>query len=251
MNGGSFPKTPQELAFVRRACQLSARILREVADKVAEGATTRELNAYAAKRIEQEGMRSAFLGEGGFPAVLCASVNSMAVHGVPTDVRLYKGDILKLDFGLIVDGWYSDVAVTVPIGKISKSAQRLLEATREALEKGIAQAAAGKRVGDISAAIQRHVEAAGFEVIRELAGHGVGRTLHEPPQVQNFGKPDTGEFLRDGMILAIEPITSLSSQHVRLAKDSFGYETTDGSLSAHFEHTVLITKKGPEILTSL
>lgn len=242
-------RTAGEIAAIRRSCTLAAAILHDVVGRVAVGKTTAELDRYAAERIQKAGARSAFFGEGGFPAALCCSVNHVAVHGVPGDTPLQSGDILGLDFGVIVDGWYSDLAVTVPVGTISSEAEKLLSTTREALGLGIAQARAGNRVGDISSAIQRRVERAGFQVIRELAGHGVGRSLHGPPQIANFGTRRSGQPLIAGMVIAIEPIVAVFTKHVKRSKDGQGYESDDGSLTAHFEHTVAITADGPEILT--
>lgn len=242
-------RSREEIEGLRRSGATAAQILQEVVALTRPGVTTNELNEVARARIVAAGARSAFHGYEKFPAALCTSVNAETVHGVPSDRPLQSGDILGLDFGVVLDGWYSDLAVTVPIGAVGVDALRLIAATREALDIGIASAKVGNRVGDISAAIQQHVEEAGFEVIRELAGHGVGRTLHEPPQVPNHGKVGIGPKLVDGMVIAIEPITAFSTQHVRRVKDGFGYETDNGSLAAHFEHTVAITKNGPEILT--
>ncbi|OHA49463.1 MAG: type I methionyl aminopeptidase [Candidatus Terrybacteria bacterium RIFCSPLOWO2_01_FULL_58_14] len=241
----------EEIAGIRRSCAAAASILQELVAYAKPGVNPLQIDEIARARIRDAGVEPAFLGYEHFPAVLCTSVNNIVVHGVPNEHPFRDGDLLGLDFGVVLDGWYSDVAVTIPIGRVGTETQRLLDVTREALDFGIAQAKPGNRVGDISAAIQRHVEAASFQVIRELVGHGVGRQLHEPPQIPNFGKPGTGPELTEGMVIAIEPITSLSSPHVRLAADGFSYETTDGSLAAHFEHTIVITSRGSQILTAV
>ncbi len=240
----------EAMTAMRRAGYIAAQILQELSALAAPGVTTKDLDDVAMKRLEGEGVKPAFLGYEQFPAVLCASINDVAVHGVPSDRLLADGDLLKLDFGVVVDGYYSDTAISVPIGAVSTDVLRLVQVTQEALKVGITAAQPGKRVGDISAAIQGHVETAGFEVVRELTGHGIGQTLHEPPQIPNAGKPDTGPELRPGMLIAIEPITTFSTQHVSLAKDGFAYVTDNNSVSAHFEHTVAITESGPVVLTS-
>lgn len=242
-------RSHQEIAALRRSGAVAAQILREIIALVRPGVTTRELDAVARTRIAAAGAQPAFQGYGGFPAALCTSVNDIAVHGVPSDRPLQSGDTLGLDFGVVLNGWYSDFAVTVPVGVVSVDALRLIAATREALDIGIAHARVGQRIGDISAAIQQHVEGAGFEVIRELAGHGVGTSLHGPPEVPNYGKAGTGLKFEEGMVFAIEPITAFSTQHVKRSKDGFGYVTDNGCLAAHFEHTIAVTKNGPEILT--
>src|SRR3989344_438078 len=242
-------KSKNDIAKMRESGGIAARILNDIASFVRPGITTKELNDRAAILIEDAGATSAFFGYENFPGVLCASLNATAVHGVPTNVPVKKGDVLGLDFGVVYGGWYSDTAITVGVGNISDTAQRLIEITRQALAQGIKAAHIGNHIGDISHAIQLYVEAARFEVIRELVGHGIGTTLHEPPQVPNFGNPGKGEKLVEGMVLAIEPIVAVSSQHVRLEEDRFGYATRNRSLAAHFEHTVAITEEGPQVLT--
>lgn len=244
-------RNADEIAALKRSGVLAAKILQEVVALTQPGVTTRELDRVAQERIQSHGAKSAFREYAKFPGALCCSVNAVAVHGAPNDTPLKDGDLLGLDFGVVLDGWYSDVAVTIAVGNVGPIEQKLLRVTREALGKGIAQAKVGNNVGDVSVAIQTHVESAGFEVIRELAGHGVGRTLHEPPQVPNYGKPGTGPKLISGIVIAIEPITAVSTKHARLSKDGLSYETNDGSITAHFEHTVAVTKDGPQILTLL
>lgn len=229
---------------------IAASILQELEEHVVPGVTTTQLNDIATKRIHEAGVKPAFLGYQGFSAALCASVNQVAVHGAPNDTPLVEGDLLKLDFGVIVDGYFSDTAMSVPVGEVSKEVMHLLKTTREALEQGILQAVFGKHVGDISHAVQTTVENEGYGVVRELTGHGIGTKLHEAPQIPNVGKAGEGEELEVGMVIAIEPITTLTSQHVVLGDDGFEYVSDDGSVSAHFEHTVAITDSGPIVLTA-
>lgn len=242
-------KSSSDIAAMRESGRVAARILLELAMLVRSGVSTRQINARAAELVKEAGVEPAFLGYENFPAVVCASVNSTAVHGLPSDVALREGDVVGLDFGVIREGWCSDTAVTVGVGKVSDEAERLISVTKEALARGIAQATIGNFVGDISYAIQNYVEERGFEVVRELVGHGIGRKLHESPQIPNFGYPQKGEELCEGMVIAIEPIIAVSSKHVKLDEDSFGYVTADRSFAAHFEHTVAIVKDGPQILT--
>ena len=242
-------KSKSDIAKMRESGGIAARILNDITGLVCPGITTNELNDRAAVLIKAAGATPAFLGYENFPGVLCASLNATAVHGIPTNIPLKEEDVLSLDFGVVYGGWYSDTAVTVGVGNVSDTAERLIEVTRQALAQGIEAAHVGNHIGDISYAIQSYVEAAGFQVIRELVGHGIGTTLHEPPQVPNFGSSGKGEKLTEGMVLAIEPIVSVSSQHVTLEEDRFGYVTRDRSCAAHFEHTVAITEDGPQVLT--
>lgn len=244
-------KTKQDIEHMRESGHLCAKILKELASMTKPGIAPQEINVKAERRIHEAGVIPAFLGYQRFPAVICASVNNMAVHGVPSKIALATGDIIGLDFGVIMDGWYSDSAVTVGVGNISYQASRLIHVTREALARGIAQAKVGNRIGDISAAIQFYVEQEEFSPIRELVGHGIGKRLHELPHVPNYGQNGSGEKIVDGMVLAIEPIISSGSPNIKEAKDGFGFETIDGSLVAHFEHTVAITTAGTEILTKM
>lgn len=243
-------KTQAELAVMRQAGAIVGDILQLLAKKVAPGMTTGELDRLARAEIKARGAKSAFLGYHGFPGVICLSVNSEVVHGIPSDKReLSEGDIIGLDFGVIVDGWYGDSAITVGVGKISDEAQRLIKVTRESLEKGIAAVTAGARVGDIGAAVQGHAESAGYSVVREFVGHGIGRALHEEPPVPNYGKAGTGPRLKPGMTIAIEPMINAGGAAVRTLEDGWTAVTQDGRLSAHFEHTVCVTDGAPVILT--
>ncbi len=244
-------KTKKDIEGMRESGHVCAKILRHLTKLAQPGTTPFEINEEAEKLIELAGVETAFRGYQKFPAVMCASVNNIAVHGVPSKISLKEGDIIGLDFGVVIDGWYSDSAVTVGVGNISYSASRLIHVTREALSRGIAKAKVGNRIGDISNAVQFYVEKEGFSAIRELVGHGIGRTLHEPPHVPNYGVAGSGEKIVDGMVLAIEPIISVGSPNIRESKDGFGFETVDGSLVAHFEHTIAITTAGIEILTKL
>jgi methionyl aminopeptidase len=239
-----------EIELMRAANQLVARVLREVADAVAPGVTTRELDALAEARIREAGAVPAFKGYHGFPATLCTSVNDQVVHGIPSARVLAEGDILSLDLGAVLDGFYGDSAVTVPVGRISPRAAELLRVTREALQAAIDCVRPGGRVSDIGHAVQSHVEGHGFSVVREFVGHGIGESLHEEPQVPNYGEPGRGPRLAEGMVLAIEPMVNVGKPGVRILEDGWTSVTRDGSLSAHFEHTVAVGSTGADILTA-
>lgn len=242
-------KSPEELSRMRLACQAAAEILAEVALLVAPGRKTMELNEAAGELMRKRGGKSAFLGYRGYKGQICVSVNEEVVHGVPGERRVQYGDIVSLDVGVVLDGFVGDNATTVAVGMVDWKVQRLLEVTEQSLGAAIAVARAGNRVGDISHAVQRTVEAAGFNVVREFVGHGVGRTLHEDPQVPNFGVPGKGPKLKPGMTLAIEPMTTLGGPEVEMLRDGWTVVTQDRLPSAHFEHTVAITEGEPEILT--
>ncbi|MEX1142966.1 MAG: type I methionyl aminopeptidase [Thermoleophilaceae bacterium] len=242
-------KTPEEIEKMAASGRILARCHRLLRSKAGPGVTTGELDQAAERFIRSQGAEPAFKGYNGFPGSICASPNSMVVHGIPGDYALRRGDVLSLDIGVVLDGWVSDAAVTLPIGPVSDVAQSLLATTRASLFDGIEQCVAGNRLGDVSAAIQRHVEADGFSIIRSLVGHGVGRAMHEDPQIPNFGTPGTGALLEEGMVLAIEPMVNVGGHDVRLGADNWAVYSQDGSLTAHFEHTVAITAGGPRILT--
>ena len=242
-------KSPAELEKMRAANQLVAQVLEELAAMVAPGVTTADLDAAAEARVRAAGAEPAFKGYRGYPATLCASVNEQVVHGIPGNRALAEGDIISLDMGVKLNGFYGDSAVTVPVGKVSEEASALLRVTREALEKGIAQVRLGGRVSDIGHAIQLHVEAHGFSVVREFVGHGIGSALHEEPQIANYGEPGRGPRLAEGMTLAIEPMVNIGRPAVKVLADGWTAVTKDGSLSAHFEHTVAVTKSGPLVMT--
>ncbi|MCP3144607.1 type I methionyl aminopeptidase [Pyxidicoccus xibeiensis] len=243
-------KSRDEIALMRQAGRIVCEVLDALEAAVAPGVTTWELDALAAKLTAEKGARPAFKGYLGFPCVLCASVNEEVVHGIPSKRRkLAEGDLMKLDFGVVYRGWFGDAARTVPVGKVSAEARALLEATREALHKGIQAMRPGNRLGDIGHAVQHHVEARGYSVARGFTGHGIGRKLHEQPSVPNHGQPGSGMKLRAGMVLAVEPMVNQGSDEVAILEDDWTAVTMDGKLSAHFEHTVLITDHGPEVLT--
>jgi methionyl aminopeptidase len=243
-------RTADELARIRAACLVVHDVLEELARAAAPGVTTADLDRLAAEATRARGAAPAFLGYHGYPASLCISVNDEVVHGIPSPRRaLRDGDVVGLDFGVVLDGFFGDAARTVAVGAPSPQAARLMAAARDGLAAGISAARPGGRVGDIGAAVQRLVEARGFSVVREFVGHGIGRRLHEPPHVPNFGRPGTGELLRPGMVLAIEPMVNAGGPEVEILDDGWTAVTADGSLSAHFEHTVAVTENGPEILT--
>jgi methionyl aminopeptidase len=243
-------KSPAEIERMRSANALVADVLAELAAMVVPGVTTADLDAVAEKLVREGGGEPAFKGYRGYPATLCASVNDQVVHGIPSpQTTLVEGDIISLDMGVKLNGFYGDSAVTVAVGRVSDDAARLLRVTRESLEKAIEQVKVGGRVSDIGHAVQQHVEAAGFSVVREFVGHGIGSALHEEPQIANYGEPGRGPRLAEGMTLAIEPMVNMGRPSVKVLPDGWTAVTKDGSLSAHFEHTVAVTKNGPLVLT--
>lgn len=244
-------KSSEELEAIGRAGAIVARVLDLVAENAGPGVSTAELDRIAEEFIrEQPGATPAFKGLYGFPATLCTSVNQEVVHGIPSRERtLSEGDLLSVDVGVKLEGYFADHAVTIPVGEVDDEAGRLVDVTRTALERGIEQARPGGRVGDIGAAIQGHVEDHGFSVIRELVGHGVGHAAHEDPQVPNYGKRGHGQELREGLVIAIEPMVNVGGRRIRTLDDEWTVVTADGSLSAHFEHTVAVTADGPRVLT--
>ena len=242
-------KSDREIALMRQAGRIVAIVLEILGREIREGMKTKELDIIAARELERLGARPSFKGYHGYPASICVSVNDEIVHGIPGERVLKEGDIVSLDVGAIYDGLQGDAAVTMGVGEISPTAKRLMEATQGALEAGIAAARNGARLGDISAAIQKHAESKGFSVIREYTGHGIGRDMHEEPQIPNFGVPGTGPLLKKGMTLALEPMLSAVDWHTRLGEDNWVVRTADGSLAAHFEHTIAITSGKAEVLT--
>lgn len=242
-------KTRAELSVMHRANAIVQETLRMLAEYVRPGVSTAELDRLAEAFILSKGGKPAFKGYHGYPATLCTSVNDVIVHGIPSErCVLNEGDIISLDCGVVLDGYYGDAAVTLPVGKISPQAQRLLQVTRECLQLAVDCVRPGKRLGDVSATIQRHAEAAGFSVVREFVGHGIGRSLHEDPQVCNYGVPGTGPELKPGLVLAIEPMVNEGRPGVRLDADGWTARTEDGKLSAHFEYSVAVTDDGPWVL---
>jgi methionyl aminopeptidase len=248
-------KSKEDLECMRRAGQIVAEVLQRLQDEVKPGVTTLDLDRIAEEMTRKRGAVPAFkgyrVGTRVFPASLCVSINEEVVHGIPASRALKEGDIVGLDFGVAVQGYFGDAAVTVPVGKISPEAQHLLDATRGSLWQGIRTINVGSRLGDLSHAIQSYAEGAGLSVVREFVGHGIGRRLHEEPQVPNFGEPGRGRLLREGMVLAIEPMLNLGEPGVMVKDDGWTAVTRDGSLSAHFEHSVAITAEGPVVLTQL
>ena len=246
-------KTPEEIAIMARASKVVAETLQALKQAVRPGITTEDLDRIAEEHIRSRGGIPAFKGYRSYPKTLCASVNDQVVHGIPSSRRMLKeGDIVGLDLGAIVEGFYGDAAMTVPVGSIAPEVAELLRVTEEALYKGIEQARVGNRLSDISHAVQQHAEAAGFSVVTDFVGHGIGRQLHEEPQVPNYGKPGQGPRLQVGMVLAIEPMVNMGRSGVRVLDDQWTAVTKDGSLSAHFEHTIAIQAEGPaQILTKL
>jgi methionyl aminopeptidase len=244
-------KSHYEIEQVRKTCQIVASTLEALKKVIEPGITCRDLNELAEKLIMQEGAIPAFKGYRGFPSALCTSVNEEIVHGIPDGRKLKEGDIISLDLGAKLNGFFGDCAVTLPVGKIGEEAEKLLQVTETSLYLGIKQAVVDNRLFDISYAIQSWVEENGFSVVRDFVGHGIGRELHEEPQVPNFGIPHQGPRLKEGMILALEPMVNAGIFKVKILDDGWTAVTADGSLSAHFEHTIAITSNGPEILSKL
>ncbi len=242
-------KSPAEIGRMRAANALVADVLAELATMVAPGVTTLDLDGEAERLVRAAGAEPAFKGYRGYPCTLCASVNEQVVHGIPSPRALVEGDIISLDMGVKLNGFYGDSAITVPVGRVSDEAATLLRVTQESLEKGIAEVRLGGRISDIGHAIQQHVEAHGLSVVREFVGHGIGSALHEEPQIANYGEPGRGPRLAEGMTLAIEPMVNAGRPAVKVLADGWTAVTKDGSLSAHFEHTVAVTKSGPLVLT--
>ncbi len=248
-------KSSEEIEKMSRASRIVAEVLAALRHQIKPGMTTEELDRFAEKFILERGGKPAFKGyqvrDKIYQHTLCVSVNDEVVHGIPSSRVLAEGDIVGLDIGVVVDGYYGDAAITVPVGAISDGARRLLQVTEEALHRGIAQAVVGNRISDISHAVQSHAEGANFSIVTEFVGHGIGRRLHEEPQVPNYGEPGKGPRLRPGMTLAIEPMVNMGRPETRLLADGWTAVTRDRSLSAHFEHTIVVTDAGPRILTKL
>ena len=242
-------KTEEEIARMAAAGAILVRTMNLLAGKIRPGVTTGELDQAAERFIRSQGATPAFKGYRGFPGSICASPNSMIVHGIPGPYKLGRGDILSVDIGVVLDGWVADAARTFAVGPVTPIARKLLSTTEEALFLAVEQCRPGNRLGDVSHAVQKHVEAAGFSIVRSLVGHGIGRSMHEDPQVPNYGAPGTGIPLEAGMVLAIEPMVTAGRHAVRVGDDHWAIYAQDGSLAAHFEFTVAITPAGPRILT--
>ncbi len=244
-------KSDWEIELLRKANRIDAEVLQILKAHCIPGITTGELDRIAEEEIKKRGALPGFKGYYGYPATLCASINDIIIHGIPGKRKLKEGDIISLDLGTIYEGYYGDAAITVAVGQISKEAQKLMEVTEKSLHKGIDAALPGNRVGNISNAVQRFVESNGFSVIREFTGHGIGAKLHEQPAVPNFGNKGTGPILKEGMTIAIEPMVTVGGWETQTLEDGWTVKTQDGSLSAHFEHTILIKNGGAEILSKV
>ncbi|MBN2516213.1 MAG: type I methionyl aminopeptidase [Deltaproteobacteria bacterium] len=244
-------RSPEEIEKIRASNHIVAEVLEGLKELVKPGVTTEELDIYAERMTKKKGADPAFKGYMGYPSSLCTSVNSEVVHGIPSERVLEEGDIISMDFGTLYNGYYGDAAITVAVGEVTPVAERLMEATHEALYKGINEAKVGNRLGDISAAVQTHVENAGFSVVRDFVGHGIGSKLHEEPQIPNFGVQGRGIELKSGMVFAIEPMVNEGTYKVKVLRDGWTVVTLDGKLSAHFEHTIAITENGPVILSKV
>jgi methionyl aminopeptidase len=242
-------KSPAEIEKMRAAAALVADVLGGLAAMVTPGVTSLDLDVAAERMVRDAGAEPAFKGYRGYPCTLCASVNEQIIHGIPSKRALVEGDIISLDMGVKLNGFFGDSAVTVPVGRVAPPVEKLLRVTQESLEKGIEQVRLGGRISDIGHAIQTHVEAHGFSVVREFVGHGIGASLHEEPQIANYGEPGRGPRLAEGMTLAIEPMVNVGKPGVKMLADGWTAVTRDGSLSAHFEHTVAVTRNGPLVLT--
>jgi methionyl aminopeptidase len=243
-------KSPAELEKMRRSGLIVWQLLQELKQMVEPGISTEMLERAAEKKIKDSGAKPAFKGYYGYPCVLCTSINSEIVHGIPSPKRVVKpGDLLKIDVGVELDGFFGDSAVTIAVGEISPELQRLMQVTQESLNLAIDKVRLGNRLGDVCSAVQQHVEANGFSVVREFVGHGIGRKMHEDPQVPNYGTPGQGPRLREGMVIAIEPMVNAGSADTCVLEDKWTAVTVDGGHSAHFEHTVAVTKNGPWVLT--
>ncbi len=244
-------KSEKDLEMLRKSGKILARVLKELRKAVKPGVSTAQLNQIAEELIRKEGAVAAFKGYQGFPSSICASINEEIIHGIPADRKLKEGDIISLDLGINYEGYFCDAAITLPVGLISSRLRKLIEVAKKALVLGIKQARPENHVSDISSTIQNYVEKNGFSVIREFAGHGVGFNLHEEPQIPNFGKPHQGPILKSGMVFAIEPMVNMGTWETLTLEDGWTVVSKDGFPSAHFEHTVAITERGPEILTML
>lgn len=244
-------KTQEEIDKMAQACRIVAETLEDIKSFVKPGISTKEIEKFAEERITKKGGTPAFKGYRGYPASICTSVNNQVIHGIPSQLRLKNGDIISIDLGVYLNGFYGDGAVTLPVGEIGPQARKLLKVTEEALYIGIRKATPRNRVSDISSAIQNHVESNGFSVVRSFVGHGIGTSLHEEPQIPNFGQPGQGPRLKEGMTLAIEPMVNSGGYEVGILEDGWTAVTLDNGLSAHFEHTIAITDNDPVILTKI
>ena len=244
-------KSEEEIEIMAKGGKILAKVIKELEKKVKPGITTKELDMVAETLILKSGGKPSFRGYEGYPATLCTSINEEIVHAVPSDRVLKEGDIISLDLGIFFKGFHTDMAITLAVGKIFPETQRLIRVTKKALKRGIKKVRPGNTFGDIGNTIQRYVEDQGFNVVRELCGHGIGKELHEEPQILNYGKRHSGQEIKEGMTFCLEPMVTVGDYRVKKGKDNYSYETKDGSLSCHFEHTVVVTKDGCEVLTEL
>jgi len=244
-------KTPEEIKIMAEGAKILAKIMKELGKKVQPGIITKELDRLAEELVLSYEVSCSFKGYEKFPTCLCTSINNEVVHAVPSGRILKEGDIISLDLGVFYKGFHADMAITLPVGKVRPEIQRFIKVTKKALKRGIKKVRPGNTIGDIGNTIQRYVEDQGFNVVRELCGHGIGRKLHEDPQILNYGKRHKGEELKEGMVICLEPMITVGDWQLKKSKDGFGYETRDGSLSAHFEHTIAVIKDGAKILTEL
>lgn len=244
-----FIKNQEEIRIMAEGGKILAGIVKELGKQVTSGITTLELEGFVKTLLLNSGVKPAFKGYDGFPTALCTSVNHEVVHSVPSEYELKEGDIVSLDLGIVHKGFYSDMAVTVPVGKISKETKKLIEITKQSLYLGIKKTKPGNTFGDIGNAVQRYVESEGFNVVRNLCGHGIGKNLHEEPEIPNFGERKSGPVIKEGMVFCIEPMVTAGDWKLKKSANGFGFETQDGSLSCHFEHTIVATKNGAKILT--
>ncbi len=244
-------KSQSEIIRMRKACFIVAEVLELLKQQVRPGVKTIDLDYFAESEAVKRGAKPAFKGYSGYPFSLCCSINDQVVHGMPNKVELVEGDIISIDFGVVCDGYYGDAAITLPVGSVSDVAEKLIKVTEESLNYAIDQVKAGGKLSNVSHAVQSYVEKRGFSVVREFVGHGIGRSLHESPQIPNFGMPGRGVTMKPGMVLAIEPMINEKGPEVKILEDGWTAVTCDKGLSAHFEHTVAITNNGPEILTRI
>ncbi len=242
-------KSKNEVNKIKESCRIAVDVCKVLKKEILPGVGARQLNKRAEKMIREKKAEPAFLGYGGFPAAICVSVNEEVVHGIPEGKKLKEGDILSLDIGVLYNGYYADMAFTTAVGRISERAKKLIAVTKESLYCGIEKMYSGNRLGDVSNAVQVEVESNSFSVVRDFVGHGIGARLHEDPQIPNYGLPNSGPFLKEGMVFALEPMVNLGGWETKVLDDNWTVVTKDGSLSAHFEHTVVVTANGPEILT--
>jgi methionyl aminopeptidase len=242
-------KTEKEIEIMKEGGKLLAKIMKQLSDKVALGVSTRDLDSLAERLILEVGGKPSFKDYGGFPATLCTSVNSEVVHGIPSDYVLKDGDIISLDLGMEFKGFHTDMAVTIPVGEVDSEVRRMIKAAKKALKRGISSCNNFHTFGDVSNTMGRYIESQDFGIVYELCGHGIGRNLHEDPQILNYGKRGKGDKIKVGMVFCLEPMITIGDPSVKLGEDGFVYETTDNSLSAHFEHTIAVTSKGPIVLT--